>query len=63
MFSKEGIVVNKDHKEMNKKYLLHSGNREASIIGKETTKENILIIQGRISKGLHHKEYHSLTCM
>jgi hypothetical protein len=30
---------------------------------KETTKDNILIIQGRIIEGLHHKEDHSLPGM
>jgi hypothetical protein len=38
---------------------LHLGSKQASIIVKETTKENIVISQGRNSEGLHHKEYHS----
>jgi len=40
-----------------------SGIKEASIIMKETTKENIMINQGMNSKGLHHKEYHSFPGM
>jgi hypothetical protein len=35
-------------------------NKEASIIVVETSKENIVINQGKNSKGLHHKEDHSL---
>jgi hypothetical protein len=62
-FSKEGIMVNKNKKGMNTKYLLHLGNKEDSIILKETTKEKILISQGRIIEGLHHKEDHSLPGM
>jgi hypothetical protein len=62
-FSKEGIMVNKNKKGMNTKDLLHSSNKEASIIVKETTKEKILISQGRITEGLHHKEDHSLPSM
>jgi hypothetical protein len=62
-FSKEGIMVNKNKKGMNTKDLLHSRSKEASIIVKETTKEKILINQGKIIEGLHHKEDHSLPCM
>jgi hypothetical protein len=62
-FSKEGIMINKNQKGMNTKDLLHSDNKEASIIVKETTKENILISQGRILEGLHQKEDHSLPGM
>jgi len=53
-------MINKSKRGMNTKDLLHSGNKEASIIVKETTKEKIVISQGRNSKGLHHKEDHSL---
>ena len=38
---------------MNKKYLLHSGNKEMSI----------MINQYKNPEGLHHKEYHSLPGM
>jgi hypothetical protein len=62
-FSKEGIMVKKNQKGMNTKDLLHSRSKEDSIIVKETTKEKILISQGRITEGLHHKEYHSLPGM
>jgi hypothetical protein len=53
-FSKEVIMVNKNKKGMNTDDLLHSGNKEASIIVKETTKESIFISQGRITEGIHH---------
>jgi hypothetical protein len=43
---------------MNTKDILHLGNKEASIIVKETTKEKIMIKQGRNSEGLHRKEDH-----
>jgi len=61
--SKEGIIVNKNQKGINTEDLLHLGNREASIIAKETTKDNMLISRGMILEGLHHKEHHSLPCM
>ena len=44
-FSKEGIVVNMNKKEMNIKDPLHSRNKEASIIMKETTQAKIFISQ------------------
>jgi hypothetical protein len=53
-------MVNKSKKIMNTKDLLHSCNKESSIIVKETTKEKIVISQGGNSEGLHHKEYRSL---
>ena len=56
-------MVNKNKKGMNTDDLLHSGNKEASIIVKETTKEKILINQGILTEGLHHKEHHSLPGM
>jgi phosphosulfolactate synthase (CoM biosynthesis protein A) len=46
-FSKEGIMFNKNKKGNNTKDLLHLGKKEASIIVKETMKENIMINQGR----------------
>jgi hypothetical protein len=56
-------MVNKNQRGMDTQDLLHSCINEASIIVKETTKEKIVISQGRISKGLHHKEDHSLPGM
>jgi hypothetical protein len=53
-------MVNKNKKGMNTEDPLHLGNKEVSIILKETTKEKIVIIQGTNSKGLHHKEDYSL---
>ena len=50
-------------KEMNTEEPLHSSSKEDSIIVKETTKEKILIRQGRILEGPHHKENHSLPGM
>jgi hypothetical protein len=43
-----------------KQYLLHPGIKEASIILKKTTQENIVINQGMNSEGLHDKEDHLL---
>jgi hypothetical protein len=62
-FSKEGIMVSKSQRGINTKDFLHSGRKEGSIIMKETTKENFVINQGRISEGMHHKEDHSLPCI
>jgi hypothetical protein len=62
-FSKEGIMVNNNHKEMNTEDPLHSRNNEASVIVKEITKDKILISQGKITEGLQHKENHSLLGM
>jgi hypothetical protein len=53
-------MVIKSQRGMNTKYLLHSGNKETSIIVKETTKDKIVIIQDKNSEGLHHKEHHSM---
>ena len=39
------------------------GLKEALIMQKEPIEENIVIIQGMNSKGLHHKEDHSLPGM
>jgi hypothetical protein len=46
-FSKEEIMVNKNKKGMNIEDLLHLGSKEASIVVHETTKENLMINQGR----------------
>jgi hypothetical protein len=53
-------MVNKSQRGMNTKYFICLGSKEASIIMKEKTKENIMINQRSNSEGLHHKEDHSL---
>jgi hypothetical protein len=47
-FSKEGIMVSNIQRGMNTEDL-HSCNKEASIVVKETTKEKIVINQGKNS--------------
>jgi hypothetical protein len=57
--SNEGIVVNQNLRKLLKIHFQKdhpcSSHKEASIM--------IIISQGRISEGLHHKEYHSLPGM
>jgi hypothetical protein len=60
-FSKEEIMVSKSQRGMNaeevylKEYHLPPGIKEASIIVKETTEENITVSYGMNSKELHYK--------
>jgi len=58
-YSKEGIMVNQNLRKILNIHLQEdhpcSSHKEASIM--------IMIIQGINSKGLHHKEDHSLPCM
>jgi hypothetical protein len=55
-YSREGIMVNENQRKMIEMHLQedppHSNHKEDSIA--------IMIKRGRNSKGLHHKEYHSL---
>jgi hypothetical protein len=68
-YSNEGIMVSKNQRRMSiieihlQQDLPHSGGKEASTIMKGSTKEKIIINQCKNSKGLDHKEDHSLPGM
>ena len=66
-YSKEGIMVSNKQRRIIEIYIQQDlprlGNKEDSTIMKGSTEENIMINQCRNSKGLHHEEDHSLTCM
>jgi hypothetical protein len=68
-YSNEGNMVSENQRRMSiieiciERDLLHLGRKEDSIMMKGSIEENIMISQGRNSKGLHHKEDHPLPIM